>query len=98
MESWIERGLMIPVYFLNIHALEFMDNYDKALELYQRTKVTALKALGNGTLILAFRSKEKRNVAYVEWKKFFPSTALGGTGEAEEEWLGPEGELKREKK
>lgn len=88
---------MIPVYFLQVQAIEFMENYDQALVLYQKTLATALKALGNGTLIIAFRSKDKRNAAYVEWKRYFPSTALGGTGEAEEEWLGPEGELKREK-
>ena len=84
---------MITVYFIQVKALEFMENYDLSRELYKKTKAVAVKAMGNGYLLLAFKSSEKRAIAYLEWQKYFKTTAIAGSGEAEEEWLGKEGVL-----
>lgn len=86
---------MIPVYFIQVKALEFMDDYDLSRELYKKTKAVAVKALGNGYLLIAYMTSEKRSKAYLEWRRYYKTIAIAGKGEVEETWIGPEGELKK---
>lgn len=89
---------MVPIYMIQVDTQEFLEKYELSKELYQKTLGVAVRAEGNGKLVVAYRSSRKRNNAYNIWKKYFESVSVDfRKHEAEEEWLGQEGVLKKEK-
>lgn len=88
---------MLPIYSLQVSAKEMLEKTDIAKELYKESLAVAVKSLGNGKVLIAFKSNEKRKKAFYIWKRHFDEVSyFFQTYIVEEEWLGEEGQLKGE--